>query len=72
MMPPNVLPRREVPNGCIKNRNTRIAMVMGKIGNAGCRAFSPSTAEITVIAGVITPSASRVEAPMAAMKYAHL
>ena len=47
-------------------------MVMGRIGNTGCRAFSPSTAEITVIAGVITPSASRVEAPIAAIKYAHL
>lgn len=44
-----------------------MAMVIGTIGMEGTNVFNPSTADITVIEGVIIPSANKVAAPISAM-----
>ena len=55
---PNNLPTSPVPRDWIANRPMRIRQVIGttKLLSAGLATASPSTAESTEIAGVITPS----------------
>ena len=62
---PNTLPTRSVPNRCAANSAANTIRVMGttKWPNPGAATSSPSTAPITVMAGVITPSPKNSDAP---------
>ena len=55
-----------VPRRCTANKAIRIATVNGmtECSNAGVTSLSPSTAESTEIAGVITKSPRNMEKPM--------
>ena len=58
MIGPNSRPMLAVPRRWIANNATRIASVTGtmKPAKAGAASFSPSIAERTEMAGVMTPS----------------
>ena len=58
MTGPNSRPIRCVPWCWMANRTTRIASVTGRMNDwkPGAASFSPSIAESTEIAGVMTPS----------------
>ena len=63
---PNSQPTAPVPNRCAANRPTRITSAIGSIsppGIPGVATFSPSTADVTEIAGVIIPSPKNSPAP---------
>src|SRR5690606_30920354 len=68
---PNTLPTIDVPNRWIRNKKEIIAITIGTVGISGLKIASPSIAEEIVIAGVIIPSASRVEAPKIAGIISH-
>ena len=59
----------DVPNRCAANISVIISKVTGMTGGSGMMADSPSIEVVTVIAGVITPSAINVAAPSAASRY---
>ena len=58
MTGPNSAPMLAVPRRWIMNRPTRMAIVTGRMNGSksGVTSFSPSMAESTEIAGVMTPS----------------
>ena len=64
---PNSQPTAPVPNRCAANSATRITSAIGSISplgfNPGVATFSPSTADVTEIAGVIIPSPKNRPAP---------
>ena len=66
MNTPNDLPMLSVPNRCTKKMMVMMASVMGMTGKSGLMLSSPSMAVVTVMAGVMIPSASNVLAPMMA------
>ena len=66
MKTPKDLPILSVPNRCTKKMMVIMASVMGVTGRFGLILSSPSMAVVTVMAGVIIPSASKVLAPMIA------
>jgi len=59
------LATRAVPRLCPANKPSRMAMVRGttECSNAGVTSVSPSTADNTEIAGVMTASPKNMEAP---------
>ena len=63
---PNDLPILSVPNRCTKKMMVMMVRVMGMTGRFGLMLSSPSIAVVTVMAGVMIPSASKVLAPMIA------
>ena len=65
---PNDLPILSVPNRCTKKMMVMMPRVMGMTGRLGLMLSSPSMAVVTVMAGVMIPSASRVLAPMMASR----
>src|SRR6185503_7911271 len=66
MMGPNIAATLAVPRLCAANKAIRIITVNGttKSPNAGLASLSPSTADSTEIAGVITESPRNIEAPI--------
>ena len=58
MIGPKNLPMPAVPRFCTQNSTNRMASVSGitALRNAGETTSSPSTADSTVMAGVMTPS----------------
>ena len=66
MMGPKVLPTTLVPNCWKKNNKMRIAITIGTVGNSGYLIVIPSTAEEILMAGVMNPSAIKVQQPMMA------
>ena len=66
MAVPKYFPNELVPRGCIRNIPITMRSVAGTTGTSGTILFNPSIEVITVIAGVITPSANKVAAPKAA------
>ena len=66
MNTPNDLPMLSVPKRCTKKIMVMMASVMGMTGRLGLMLSSPSMAVVTVMAGVMIPSASKVLAPMMA------
>ncbi len=66
MAGPNILPMAEVPCDCATKISDIISSVTGITGGSGIMACRPSTDVVTVMAGVITPSATSVLAPIAA------
>ena len=58
MIGPKALPMPAVPRFCTQNSTNRISSVSGmtSLRNAGETTSSPSTADSTVMAGVMTPS----------------
>ncbi len=63
---PKKRPIVDVPERCTKKTAVMITNTIGTTGVCGFNERSPSTAEVTVIAGVIMPSARRALAPIAA------
>ena len=68
---PKKRPMDSVPKRCTKKTAAMTASVTGTTGRPGLTPSSPSIALVTVMAGVITPSASKVLAPMTAAAEAH-
>lgn len=68
MNTPNDLPILSVPKRCTKKMMVMMPSVMGMTGRWGLILSSPSMAVVTVMAGVMIPSASKVLAPMMANK----
>jgi len=68
MKTPNDLPMLSVPKRCTKKMIVIMARVIGTTGRLGLMLSSPSMAVVTVMAGVMIPSASKVLAPMIANK----
>ena len=66
MNTPNDLPMLSVPKRWTKKMMVMMASVMGMTGRWGLMLSSPSMAVVTVMAGVMIPSASNVLAPMMA------
>ena len=58
-----MLPIEPVPKRCMKNMADIIVSTIGTTGTPGDSSCRPSMADVTVIAGVITPSAMSVLAP---------
>ena len=69
MNAPNECPTLCVPKRWTKNTTVMTARATGNTGRSGLMPRKPSMAVVTVMAGVITPSASKVLAPMMAMAY---
>ncbi len=63
MIGPKELPMKLVPNCCIKKSAAKINSTIGTTGIWALKSFNPSIAEVTVIEGVITPSARSAAAP---------
>ena len=68
MKGPKYRPIRPVPACCMRNMRKMISRTIGTTGTAGATRRSPSMADVTVMAGVITPSAMRAAAPIAATR----
>src|SRR5450631_1493089 len=68
---PNIAAILAVPRLCAANKPIRMKTVSGATYslNAGLASLSPSTAESTEIAGVITESPRNIEAPMTPRRY---
>ncbi len=66
MIGPNIAATLAVPRLCAANNPIRMMTVSGATNspNAGLASFSPSTADSTEIAGVITESPRNMEAPI--------
>ena len=62
---PNTFPTRSVPKRCAANSPASTTRAIGttKRSSPGAATSSPSTAPITVMAGVMTPSPKNSEAP---------
>ena len=68
MKPPNDLPILSVPKRCTKKTTVMMARVMGRTGRCGLTLSKPSIAVVTVMAGVMMPSANKVLAPIRASR----
>ena len=66
MKGPKKRPMRPVPACCIRNMPMIMANTIGSTGIVGLAMRNPSMADVTVMAGVITPSAINADAPTAA------
>ena len=66
---PKERPITLVPKRCIKNKIEIIPIHIGSTGVDGFITSNPSIADVTVIAGVIIPSATSVAAPIIATTY---
>jgi len=71
IMGPKDLPIKLVPNCCMKNINAMIIRAIKSTGIPGLIIVRPSTADNTVIEGVIIPSASIVLPPIIAKMNSH-
>ena len=65
---PKHRPIAEVPNRCAKKIRAIITSVRGMTGGSAITEESPSMEVVTVMAGVMTPSAISVAAPRAATR----
>jgi len=69
---PNELPIKFVPNCCMKKRAAIMNKTIGTTGIFELKSLSPSTAEVTVIEGVMTPSARSAAPPIIVSTAAHV